>query len=180
MLPESAKQVSELRAQFYTSFADALGTAVTITREKSYASTLPRVSWSDDQGRLNYLCMYGHSAPDVLLPDRPLVLRVGVNLGAELFMGAGAGRGTRRYNRTCQFYLTLVGAELPDALPWILKALAQPHGLNLEALSDLPYIIESKASAGQADSLWTRSAMQRMQQPRATATVSAEYATLLG
>jgi hypothetical protein len=179
MLPESAQQVSKLRTQFYRSFADALDVSVTITREKSYASTLPRVSWTDEQGRLNYLCMYAHSAPDVLLPDRPLVLRVGVNLGAELFMGSGPGRGSRRYNWTCQFYLTLLDAELPAALPWIIQALGQPHGLDLDALPALPYTLESKATAGQANSLWTHLALRQMNQPRMVV-VSPDYATLLG
>ena len=179
MLPESAQQVSKLRAQFYRSFADALDTSVNITREKSYASTLPRGSWTDEQGRLNYLCMYAHSAPDVLLPDRPLVLRVGVNLGAELFMGYSPGRSGRRYNWTCQFYLTLLSSELPTALPWIIKALAQPYGLDLDALPELPYTLEVKASSGQVNSLWTPLALQQMTQPRVAA-ISSDYVALLG
>ena len=165
MLTESAQQVSKLRAQFYRSFADALDVSVNISREKSYSSTLPRVSWTDDQGRLNYLGMYAHSAPDLLLPDRPMVLRVGVNLGAELATGASAARGHRRYNWTCQFYLTLIPPELSAALPWILQALNQPRGLDLEALPELPYSLESKP--GQVNSLWTRHALQQMQQPQA-------------
>lgn len=177
MLPDSAQQVSKLRAQFYRSFADSLGVPANISREKSYASTLPRVSWTDDQGRLNYLCMYAHSAPDVLLPDRPLVLRIGVNLGAELAMGSSPGRGSRRYNWTCQFYLTLLSAELPAALPWILQALAQPHGLDLDSLEGLPY---SQATGGQANFLWSRQALQQMQQPRSVATVAPDYVALLG
>lgn len=169
MLPESAQQVSKLRAQFYRSFADSLDVSANISREKSYSSTLPRVSWTDDQGRLNYMCMYAHSAPDVLLPDRPMVLRVGVNLGAELSTGASSERGRRRYNWTCQFYLTLIPTELSAALPWIIQALAQPYGLDLEALPKLPYTLESNAAAGQINSLWTHLALQQMQQPRAAA-----------
>ncbi len=180
MLPDSAQQVSKLRTQFYQSFADAVDFSVTITREKSYASTLPRVSWTDGQGRLNYLCMYAHSAPDGLMPDRPLVLRVGVNLGAELAMGTGPGRGSRRYNWTCQFYITLLAAELPAALPWILKALEQPHGFDLDALTGLPYTPEAKATAGQAISLWSRLALQQVQPPPSAPVVSPDYAALLG
>jgi hypothetical protein len=180
MLPDSAQQVSKLRTQFYRSFADALDISVNITREKSYASTLPRVSWTDQQGRLNYLCMYAHSAPDVLMPDRPLVLRIGVNLGAELFMGSGPGRGSRRYNWTCQFYLTLLAAELPAALPWILQALEQPHGLDLGSLTGLPYTLEGRAAAGQAKSLWSRQALQQVQSLRSVPVVSPDYAALLG
>ncbi|PSR17629.1 hypothetical protein C8255_11540 [filamentous cyanobacterium CCP3] len=106
--------------------------------------------------------MYAHSAPDVLLPDRPTILRVGVNLGAELAMGASSERGRRRYNWSCQFYLTLVSTELSAALPWIVKALGQPCGLDLEALPELPYTLESKAP--QVNSLWTRLALQQVQQ----------------
>ncbi|PSN12217.1 hypothetical protein C7293_21125 [filamentous cyanobacterium CCT1] len=172
MLPESAQQVSKLRAQFYRSFADALDASasisnINISREKSYSSTLPRVSWTDDQGRSNYLCMYAHSAPDVLLPDRPTILRIGVNLGAELAMGASSERGRRRYNWSCQFYLTLLSTELSAALPWIVKALGQPCGLDLAALPELPYTLEHKEVAAQVDSLWTRLALQQVQQPRA-------------
>jgi len=172
MLPESAQQVSKLRAEFYRSFADALATPVNISREKSYASTLPRVTWTDEQNRLNYLCMYAYSAPDVLLPDRPLVLRVGVNLGAELSTGSSPGRGSRRYNWTCQFYLTLLSPELPAALPWVIKALGQPYGLDLGAMPELPYTLESKAVAGQVDSLWTPSALRQMKQPTMAAVSS--------
>lgn len=178
MLPDSAQQVSKLRAQFYRSFADTLDTAANISREKSYASTLPRVSWTDGQGRLNYLCMYAHSAPDVLLPDRPLVIRIGVNSGAELATGSSPGRGSRRYNWTCQFYLTLLSDELPAALPWIVQALGQPHGLELESLAGLPYTLEG--TAGPVKSLWSRLALQQMQQPSSVATVTPDYATLPG
>ncbi|WP_017299200.1 hypothetical protein [Nodosilinea nodulosa] len=178
MLPDSAQQVSKLRAQFYRSFADTLETSANISREKSYASTLPRVSWTDEQGRLNYLCMYAHSAPDVLLPDRPLVLRIGVNSGAELAVGSSPGRGSRRYNWTCQFYLTLLSDELPAALPWIVQALGQPQGLDLGALEGLPYTLEG--AAGPVNSLWSRLALQQMERPLAKAIATPDYVALLG
>ncbi|MGB3136768.1 MAG: hypothetical protein WBG38_20700 [Nodosilinea sp.] len=167
MLPESAQQVSKLRSQFYHSLAAALEAPVTISKEKSYASTLPRVTWTDDQGRLNYVCLYAHSAPDVLLPDHPMVLRIGVNLGTELSTRVSSDRGRRRYNWTCQFYLTLVSSELSAALPWIVEALGQSSGFDPEALSDLPYILESRESPGGVVSLWTHLALKQMKPPQA-------------
>jgi hypothetical protein len=68
---------------------------------------------------------------------------------------------------------------LPTALPWIIKALAQPYGLDLDALPELPYTLEVKASSGQVNSLWTPLALQQMTQPRVAA-ISSDYVALLG
>ncbi|NJL45368.1 MAG: hypothetical protein HC922_05755 [Leptolyngbyaceae cyanobacterium SM2_3_12] len=165
MTPEATREISKLRTEFYSLFADSLGTPVTITKEKSYASTPPKASWTDEQHRLNYVCIYAYSAPDVLVPDRPLVLRIGVNLGAELFAGPSRSKGSRRYNQTCQFYLTLLPPEALESMDWLIHVLQCSGDLTLESLPPSPYSLDCDSSLGQVASFWTRSAQQRVQQP---------------
>ncbi|MGF1567402.1 MAG: hypothetical protein ACFCVD_04930 [Nodosilinea sp.] len=177
MTPEATQKISKLRTEFYGRFANALGTSVSITKEKSYSSTLPKASWTDAQQRLNYLCMYAYSAPDVLVPERPLVLRVGVNLGAELFTGPSRGKGARRYNQTCQFYLTLLPHEVLASMPWLIAVLDQQYGLELAALPTPPYTLDQEQGAGPVVSFWTRSAQQQIN--RTIPAAAASYAAPL-
>lgn len=165
MTPEATREISKLRAEFYSLFANGLGTAVTITKEKSYASTPPKASWTDEQQRLNYLCIYAYSAPDVLVPERPLVLRIGVNLGAELFAGPSRSKGARRYNQTCQFYLTLLPTEVLESMAWLLDVLKHNPELTPAALPESSYTLDYDATLGQVASFWTRTAQQQVQRP---------------
>ncbi|WOD37697.1 hypothetical protein [Nodosilinea sp. E11] len=169
MTPEVTQQVSRLRSEFYAQFADAQNTAVTINKEKSYASTPPKVSWTDTQQRLNYLCIYAYSAPDVLVPDRPLVLRIGVNLGAEVLAGVSRGKGIRRYNQACQFYLTLLPDEAMALMPWVLDALNRDAKPQLTTLP-LPYHkLVPELGGSVAPSFWTHTAQRAVKSPLSAA-----------
>ncbi|MBE9139835.1 hypothetical protein IQ254_22000 [Nodosilinea sp. LEGE 07088] len=169
MTPEVTQQVSKLRSEFYTQFAKTQATTVTINKEKSYASTPPKVSWADSQQRLNYLCIYAYSAPDALVPDRPLVLRIGINLGAEVMAGASRGKGIRRYNQTCQFYLTLLPDEALALMPWILDALNRDTKPQLTTLPQPAHLLVPEPGGSVAPSFWTHAAQKAVRSPLSTA-----------
>jgi hypothetical protein len=165
MTPEAIRAVSTLRSEFYGSFAENLGTMVTIAPEKSYARALPKVSWTDSQQRLNYLCLYAYSAPDILVPDRPLLLRIGLNLGAE-FVDPGKGsRSLRRYNQDCQFYVTLLPQETLGAVPWLV-AVVHSHSQDWPMLPSPPHGLASSQPLEATVSMWTQAARQGVNQSR--------------
>ncbi|TVP64252.1 MAG: hypothetical protein EA342_16760 [Leptolyngbya sp. LCM1.Bin17] len=179
MTPETARDLSTLRSKFYHLLGAKLDVAVTIAREKSYASTLPKVSWTDQQQRLNYLCLYAYSAPDILVPDRPLVLRIGVNLGAEFMANTKGGRGMRRYNQDCQFYLTLMPEEVLDAVPWLVVAMHR-HMQDWQTRPMAPYGLASSQPLGAVTSMWTQAARQQVYRSlQATEGVGLDYTAMV-
>lgn len=176
MTPEVTQQVSKLRSEFYAQFADTQDTVVTINKEKSYASTPPKVSWVDAQQRLNYLCIYAYSAPDVLVPNRLLVLRIGVNIGAELLAGVSRGRGIRRHNQACQFYLTLLPDEALGLMPWIIDALDRDTKPGLATMPLPVHKLVQELDGSLVPSFWTPTAQQAARASLAATTLTPNYA----
>ncbi|MBE9182512.1 hypothetical protein IQ268_28585 [Oculatella sp. LEGE 06141] len=120
MTPETIRTISQLRHEFYSLFAASLSTPVNITNEKAYSSNLSRASWIDAKQQLNYVCIYAYTAPDALVPERPFILRVAINRGADVIAAAKRGKGNQGLNRKWQFELTLLPEELLEFLPWVV------------------------------------------------------------
>jgi hypothetical protein len=175
MTPEVTQQVSKLRSEFYAQFANTQDTPVTINKEKSYASTPPKVSWVDNQQRLNYLCMYAYSAPDVLVPSRLLVLRIGVNIGAELLAGTSRGKGIRRHNQDCQFYLTVLPDEALGLMPWIAHALSRDTKPRLATMPLPSHTLVQDLEGSLVPSFWTPTAQKAARSPLSV-TLAPNYA----
>jgi hypothetical protein len=147
MTPKAIRIVSQLRSEFYFLFAEAMKIPVNITSGNSYASNLPKASWVDTRQQLNYVCIYAHTAPDDLVPDRPLILRLSVNKGADLVVAAKRGRGSHGLNRSLYFELTLVPEEALDFLPWLVS-LVKSHDTGSSSLPEPPYPLDFKTSGG--------------------------------
>lgn len=121
MTPSTIRLVSQLRQEFYARFATAMNVPVHVTSGNTYASNLATASWVDRQQRLNYVYVYAHTAPDDLVPERPLVLRLGINKGAGVGAMTRREKGCRGFNQSWHFELTVLPEEIIDFLPWIIS-----------------------------------------------------------
>lgn len=146
MSPAAMRIVSQLRNEFYSRFAAAMGVPVTIIQGNSYASNLARVSWLDAKQKLNYVCIYAHTAPDELVPDRPLILRLAVNQGAGIGMMPKRGMTQQKVNHSWRFELTLLPEETLDFLPWIVSLINSNDNGSITFIPDPPHSIDISSS----------------------------------
>ena len=148
MTPEAIHTVADIRQDFYTSFAAAIGLPVNITKGNSYSSNTPKITWTDRHQRANYICVYAHMAPDELLLHRPLILRLGVNQGLGLEPSKRGKASPSLGPKLLQFELTLLPSEVLKFVPWLVALfqandtgadleLAPPCQLQLDSLKDL-------------------------------------------
>jgi hypothetical protein len=148
MTPTAIRTVTQLRQEFYSLFAAAMKTPVTITSGNSSTGNPSMVYWSDSQQWLNYLYVYAHTAPDALVPGRPFVLRLAINKNAGAFTAVSRGKSCRGLNRGWRFELTLLPEEILDFLPWVVQ-LIKSYDCNANVpVLDPPYPLESKVSDG--------------------------------
>ena len=148
MTPEAIRTVADIRQEFYNLLAPALGVPVHITKGSSYLGNTPKMSWTDSDQKLNYICVYAHTAPDALVPDRPLVLRLGINQGLGLEPLKGRQHKHPIGQKLLRFELTLLPDEILRFVPWVADVfhsykagsdigLEPPYQLNSDTLADL-------------------------------------------
>ncbi|NJR65065.1 MAG: hypothetical protein HC772_06680 [Leptolyngbyaceae cyanobacterium CRU_2_3] len=159
MTPTAIRIVSQLRQEFYSRFATAMQIPVNITSENSYTSNLSKASWLDSTQQLNYVCIYAHTAPDALVAERPLILRLAVNRGADLAVSTRQGKSSHGLNRNLHFELTLLPEEVLDFLPWIVS-LVKSHDTGSSSFGlEPPYPLDFKTShALSFQNAWTQKA----------------------
>jgi hypothetical protein len=156
MSPEAIRIVSRLRQEFYARFTTAMTMPINVT--SSSPGNFSIASWLDDRQRMNYMCVYAHAAPDELVPERPLILRITVNTGAGTVSAMRWGRGCQGLNQSWQFELTLLPEEILDFLPWIV-GLIKSHDQRTDAvISAPPYPINFKTSDRLLFNAWTQRA----------------------
>jgi hypothetical protein len=160
MTPEAIRVISQLRGEFYALFSGEMEAPVKITNEHSYVGKLSMASWVDDRKQLNYVCVYAHSAPDALFPDRPFILRVSVNKGAGLLAAAQRGKDFQGLNQRWHFELTLMPEEILDFLPWVVS-LVESRDRNTEAVLEPPHPLDCDGlELPSLKDIWTRKAWQ--------------------
>jgi len=148
MTPEAIRTVGDIRQEFYNRLAPALGVPVHITKGSSYLGNTPKMTWTDCYQKLNYICIYAHIAPDDLVPDRPLILRLGMNQGLGLEPAKGQPHKRLQGQQLLKFELTLLPDEVLRFAPWVADvlhsyetgsdvALEPPCQLNSDTLADL-------------------------------------------
>ena len=163
MTPQAMRLVSQLRQEFYSLFATAMKVPVNITSGNSSASNLSTASWVDGKRQLNYLRIYAHTAPDDLVPERPLILRLSVNEGADSVAVARWGRSCDGLNRSWHFELTLMPEELIDFLPWVIS-LAQSNDKGLATLvPEPPHPFDYNINNLSSQAAWTQQAGSQSQ-----------------
>jgi hypothetical protein len=159
MTPTAIRTVSQLRQEFYSHFATAMKIPVNITSENSYTSNLSKASWVDNRQQLNYVCIYAHMAPDALVPERPLILRLAVNRGADLVAAARQGKSNNGLNRNLHFELTLLPEEVLDFLPWIVSLVKSHDKGSASFVLEPPYPLDFKTSTALSfQDAWTEKA----------------------
>jgi hypothetical protein len=161
MTPEAIRTVTDIRQEFYTLLAKALGVPAHITKGNSYLGNTPKISWTDSCQNPNYVCIYAHIAPDVLVPDRPLILRLGLNQGLGLEPATGRKTSRPRTKKLLKFELTLLPNEVLQFAPWIVDLLhAYETGSDTEL--DPPCQINSHTLADLVThGAWTHEATQK-------------------
>ncbi len=148
MTPEAIRTVTDIRQEFYTLLGHSLGVPVHITKGSSYLGNTPKMSWTDNFQKLNYICVYAHTAPDELVPDRPLILRLGINQGLGLEPVKGKRHLLPKGQKLLKFELTLLPDEVLQFVPWVADILNSyqtgfdmelepPCQLNSDTLADL-------------------------------------------
>lgn len=160
MTPETVQMVSNLRREFYTSFATAMNVPVKISGS-SYNRSSSIASWVDEHEYLNYVSIYAHTAPDSLLAERPFILRVAINKGAGGITFFKRDQPHQGMNQGWHFELTVLPEELLDFLPWIVslvKAKTKTKGSPL-SLQEPPYPVKlNTASALLSTEAWSQEA----------------------
>ena len=159
MTPQTIRIVSQLRSEFYSLFATAMEVPVNITNTNPYASNPSMASWMDNRQKLNYICVYVHTAPDELAPKRPFILRVAVNKGAGLITTAKREKDCRGLNQSWRFELTLLPEEILDFLPWIVSLIKSHDKGSASFVMEPPHPFDFKMSHELlSDNVWTQQA----------------------
>lgn len=162
MTPEAIRIISQLRREFYSLFAAAMKIPVSITNGNSCASNPSMASWMDNRQRLNYVCIYAHTAPDNLVPERPFILRVATNKGAGMLLAARRGKDCRGLNQSWHFELTLLPEEILDFLPWIVNLVKSHDKGSASFVQEPPHPFNFKTSNELLfHAVWTQQAWQR-------------------
>ncbi len=120
MTPETIRNLSDLRQEFYALFATAMNPSVSITKGNPHTSNPAIASWVDQQQCLNYLWIHAHTAPDALVPDRPFLLRVSINKGIGVPFSVKR-QSHQGHNQGWCFELTVLPEEILDFVPWIVS-----------------------------------------------------------
>lgn len=146
MTPSAIRLVSQIRQEFYSLFAAVMETPVHVMGGNSYASNLATASWLDRRQLLNYVYVYAHTAPDELVPERPLVLRVSINKGAGIGAISKRGKGCKGLNQSWSFELTALPEEVLDFLPWIVNLIKSYDNSSASVVSEPPHPVNFKSS----------------------------------
>lgn len=139
MTPSAIRLVSQLRQEFYSLFAAVMEAPVHVMSGNSYGSSLATASWLDRQQQLNYVYVYAHTAPDELVPERPLVLRIAINKGAGIDITSKRGKGCKGLNQSWSFELTVLPEEVIDFLPWIVSLIKSYDNSSASIVSEPPH-----------------------------------------
>ncbi|NJP09422.1 MAG: hypothetical protein HC866_08005 [Leptolyngbyaceae cyanobacterium RU_5_1] len=146
MTPETIRIISQLRQEFYSLFATAMEVPVKITNRNSFAGNLSIASWVDSQQQLNYICIFAHTAPDELVPRRPLTLRLAVNKGGDVDAIVRQKKVGQELNQSWHFELTVLPEEILDFLPWIVSLIETYDTDSVSLVPEPPHPLESKLS----------------------------------
>lgn len=162
MTPETIRTLTTLREQFYCLFAAAMEASVRVTQGNTSTNSPAMAFWVDDQQRLNYIRVYAHTAPDVLVPERPFVLRVSVNKGAGVPLTTKQAKGCRGHNQSWHFDLTVLPEELLEFVPWVVSLIKAQEKRSAAAAQVPPYPFTCQAPKALENDAWTQNARQRM------------------
>ncbi|MGB7415301.1 MAG: hypothetical protein WA902_13935 [Thermosynechococcaceae cyanobacterium] len=163
MTPEATSILTSLREDFYELFQAKMKMTVKVSKGKSLIfnpSMAPIVSWVDVQERINYLSIYAHTAPDQLIPQRPLLLRVAVNRWPTTSGQGNKGQKESQNNTDWSWELTLLPEEMMAFAPWLarwIEADSRSAELRQRPPAILEFFPDSKATVA-----WSQKALEAM------------------
>jgi hypothetical protein len=124
------------------------------------------VFWIDSRQCLNYLCIFTHLAPDELIPERPLVLRVVVNKSGDLAALTRQKKGNQELNQKWHFELILLPEEILEFLPWIISLIKSYDTNSTKSLLHPPRPLVCKSPVESSlVSIKTQQASKKLAQP---------------
>ncbi|NJN21092.1 MAG: hypothetical protein HC812_07775 [Leptolyngbya sp. RL_3_1] len=174
MTPNAIRTLAQVRQDFYAAFAESIGFPVTTTKGGSHSSNASKIAWADGQQRANYICVYAHLAPDVLIPERPLILRLGVNKGLGLEPAKRKKESPQSGQKLLRFEVTFLPDEILGLVPWIVSLL---HSQDLKpdvAVTPPSYLAEVKELDELiAQGAWTVKATECFAEQQAAAAAAA-------
>jgi len=162
MTPETVRLVSQLRDDFYAQFSTAMIVPVNLIRDNSSASTRLLAFWLDESCKLNYALVYAHCSPDDLMPQRPLILRVSLNIGATPSQTFKSSQGCQGLNQDWCFQLTLLPDEILDFSDWMVQ-LTESNGRLFDTLTKMsPHPLEPEKLREFSLNIWTQQARKKL------------------
>ena len=167
MTPEAIRFVSQLRANFYSLFATVMAVPVNLIKDDSSASERFLAFWLDERLKLNYVLIYAHTSPDRLMPKRPLILRLALNIGAAPTPSQTYkwGKACQGLNKSWHFQLTLLPEEILDFPDWIVSVI-DFHGQSFDSfMKTSPYPLDTVPSPGRGFDVWTQPARSKLLGP---------------
>lgn len=160
MTPEATRTITTLRREFYSRFATVMDRPVKITGS-ALNSSASIASWVDHRERLNYINIYAYSAPDELLCQRTLILKLAINKGAGSINFVRRDQPCRGLNQTWQFELTVLPEEILNLLPWMIHVIQTKAKGSFASSQTPPYPVElDAANVLLATEAWTQQAKQ--------------------
>ena len=78
-------------------------------------------SWIDKRQQLNYLLVYPDIAPDALVSQLLLILKIAINRGAGSLVKTKWRKYGQSLNLSWHFKLTLLPSEILNFLPWVVS-----------------------------------------------------------
>lgn len=175
MTPNAIRTLAQVRQDFYAAFAESIGFPVTTTKGGSHSSNASKIAWADSQQRANYICVYAHLAPDVLIPERPLILRLGVNKGLGLEPAKRKKESPAKIQKLLRFEVTFLPNEILALVPWIVNLLkSQDDQPEIEVTPPVSLGDSIALDALIAQGAWTQNASRCFAQQQAAAAAAAE------
>ncbi|PZD72116.1 hypothetical protein C1752_04007 [Acaryochloris thomasi RCC1774] len=166
MTPEAANILSSLRESFYDLFQTEMKVPVKLSKGKSLIfnpSMAPVTSWVDRHNRVNCLAIYAHAAPDSLIPQRPLILRIAVNQWPNTANQASKNVKDPQFNRDWSWELSLLSEQMMDFAPW-LASWIEAESRSTELMQRSPHALKffPHPIAQNANLAWTQEALAMM------------------
>lgn len=162
MTPETIRHISQLRENFYSLFTTVMAVPVNLIKDNSSASDRFLAFWLDDRLKLNYVVVYAHISPDQLMPQRPLILRVALNIGADPTQTPKWGKACQGLNQSWHFQLTLLPEEILDFPDWIVSVI-ESHGQSFGSfVNTSPYPLDRETSPSPGFDVWTQQACSKL------------------
>lgn len=165
MTPDAANILSSLREEFYDLFQTEMKVPVKFSKGKSLIfnpSMAPVASWVDKHNRINCLAIYAHTAPDALIPHRPLVMRISVNQWPNTANQASKNSKDPQFNRDWSWELSLLPEQIMDFAPW-LASWIESESRSTELMQRSPHTLEffPHPTSQTANVAWTQDALAR-------------------